>query len=329
MPCPRLPRHVAINPMPAPLLVRLPNHLGDACMCLPALDLLAQRGYAITLAGKRWAASLFAGYDWPVVPLAGWRDGLRALHDVRRRQPELQALLFTNSFGSALQCRLAGLPVNGFATEGRGLLLRKAVAVPAAWHGDMHTVTYYQALAARFAGASDVSPAARLDLRIPPQAKVAAKAMLSAAGVGDRYVVICPAAVGRHRGQIKAWSGFGRLADDLRSRGVTVVAFPGPGEIDAVRAAVPGTAVMPETDVSVFAATLAGSQLVVANDSGAGHVAAAVNAPLVSVFGVTEPAKTRPWGPNAKLLGDERGWPRYEAVLATVLATLGAEAASG
>lgn len=327
MPCPRLPRPVAINPMPAPLLVRLPNHLGDACMCLPALDLLAQRGYAITLAGKRWAASLFAGYDWPVVALAGWRDSVRALHDARRRQPELQALLFTNSFGSALQCRLAGLRVCGYATDGRGLLLRNAVQVPAAWHGDMHTVAYYQALAARFAGASDVSPAARLDLRITPQAQAAANSMLSAAGVSDRYVVVCPAAVGRHHGQVKAWSGFGRLADDLRGRGVTVVAFPGPGETAAVRAAVPGTTVLPETDVGVFAATLAGGRLVVANDSGAGHVAAAVNAPLVSVFGVTEPAKTRPWGPSARLLGDERGWPPYDAVLAMVLDALGGVAA--
>jgi heptosyltransferase-2 len=312
--------------MPAPILVRLPNHLGDACMCLPALDLLAQRDYAITLAGKRWVASLFAGYDWPVVPLAGWREGLRALHDARRRQPQLQALLFTNSFGSALQCRLAGMPVSGYPTDGRRLLLRHAVPVPAAWHGDMHTVVYYHAMAAHFAGVSDVAPAARLDLRLPPQAQTAAKAMLSAAGVHDRYVVVCPAAVGRHRGQVKAWSGFGRLTDELHSRGVTVVAFPGPGETAAVRAAVPGTPVLPETDVGVFAATLAGSRLVVANDSGAGHVAAAVNVPLVSVFGVTEPWKTRPWGPQARFVGSERGWPGYDEVLATVLDALGADA---
>lgn len=322
MPCPRLPRPVAINPMPAPLLVRLPNHLGDACMCLPALDLLAQCGYAITLAGKRWAASLFAGYDWPVVSLAGWREGLRALREARRLQPGVQALVFTNSLGSALQCRLAGLPVSGYATDGRRLLLRHAIPLPAAWHGDMHTVAYYHALAGRFVGAHEQAPPARLALRIPAQATADARRMLAAAGVDDRYVVLCPAAVGRHYGHVKAWSGFGRLADDLRSRGITVTAFPGPGETDAVQAAVPGTIVLPETDVAVFAATLAGSRLVVANDSGAGHVAAAVDAPLVSVFGVTEPSKTRPWGTRARLVGDERGWPSYDDVLAEVLATL-------
>jgi heptosyltransferase-2 len=312
--------------MPAPLLVRLPNHLGDACMCLPALDLLAQRGYAITLSGTRWAASLFAGHAWPVVALTDWQDSVHSLREARRLLPGLQALLFTNSLGSALQCWLAGLPVSGYATDSRRLLLRHAMPVPAAWNGDMHTVAYYHALAARFAGVPEPTPPARLNLRVPAQATAEARRMLAAAGVDDRYVVLCPAAVGRHHGRIKAWSGFGRLADDLRSRGITVTAFPGPGETAAVQAAVPGTIVLPETSVAVFSATLAGSRLVVANDSGAGHVAAAVNAPLVSVFGVTEPSKTRPWGPSAGLIGDQRGWPRYEAVLASVLCALGGDA---
>jgi heptosyltransferase-2 len=135
---------------------------------------------------------------------------------------------------------------------------------------------------------------------------------------GD-YVVLCPAAIGLHRGRVKAWSGYGRLASDLRERGLTVLASPGPGETTAVQAAVPGTIVLPELGVDVFAALLAGARLVVANDSGAGHVAAAVNAPLLSVIGVTEPQKTRPWGPRATLVGSERGWPDYADVLGAAL----------
>lgn len=318
------PAHRRLDRMSAPLLVHLPNHLGDACMCLPALDLLARDGHAITLAGKRWIASLFGAYKWPVVPLNGWRETVSALRAARRRQPDLQALLFTNSFGSALRCQLASLPASGYATDGRRLLLRHAIPVPAAWRGDMHAVAYYFTLAARFVGAPDQAPPPRLDLRVPAQAIADARRMLAAAGVSDPYVVICPAAVGRHHGQVKAWSGFGRLADDLRRGGVTVVAFPGPGETATVRDAAPGAILMPESSVAVFAATLANSRLVIANDSGAGHLAAAVDAPLVSVFGVTEPAKTRPWGPRARLVGSERGWPDYRAVLAVVLATLDA-----
>jgi heptosyltransferase-2 len=124
--------------MTAPILVRLPNHLGDACMCLPALDLLAQRGHAITLLGKRWAGNLFGACGWPLIATGGLRETAAALRDVRRSQPAMEALLFTNSFGSALQCRLAGLPASGYGTDGRGWLLRKNIAVPAAWHGDTH-----------------------------------------------------------------------------------------------------------------------------------------------------------------------------------------------
>lgn len=308
--------------MTAPILVRLPNHLGDACMCLPALDLLAQRGHAITLLGRPWAGSLFGACGWPLIATGGLRETANAMRDVRRSQPAMEALLFTNSFGSALLCRLAGLPASGYGTDGRGWLLRKNIAVPAAWHGDMHTVAYYHALAANFTGTPAGEPPARLALRLTAEACDASRRMLADAGASGAFIVLCPAAVGRHRGQVKAWSGFGRLANDLSERGYAVLAFPGPGETAAVRAAVPGTVVLPETDVATFAATLAASRLVVANDSGAGHVAAAVDAPLLSVFGVTEPWKTRPWGPQARFVGSERGWPTYDAVLAATLAAL-------
>jgi len=145
---------------------------------------------------------------------------------------------------------------------------------------------------------------------------------LDAASVGAAYVVLCPVAVGLHRGQVKAWDGFGRLCDDLRAQGHAVVACPAPGERAAVAAVLNGAAILPSTDVGTFAALLAASQLVIANDSGPGHVAAAVGARLVSVFGVTEPTRTRPWGPAVTLVGSERGWPRYEEVTAAVAAAL-------
>lgn len=309
--------------MPAPILVRLPNHLGDACMCLPALDLLARSGHALTLMGKGWAGSLFGAHDWPVIAAGNLPDSVAALRAARRQEPALEALLFTNSLHSALQCRLAGLPVSGYDTNGRRLLLTRALPIPAAWRGDMHVVAYYFTLAAQFAGVPAGAPPERLALRLTAASRMAASRMLAAAGVPRDFIVLCPGAVGRHHGKVKAWSGFGRLAADLRARGHAVAAFPGPGETAAVRAAVPGTVVLPETDVATFAATLAASRLVVANDSGAGHVGAAVDAPLVSVFGVTEPWKTRPWGPGTRCVGSERGWPPYEEVLAAALAALG------
>jgi len=90
------------------LFVRLPNHLGDACMTLPALDLLAARGFALTLVGRGWARSLFEAYPWPVLTPSG---GLLARSGALRRaqhgaDARARGLLFTNSFGTALEFRL-------------------------------------------------------------------------------------------------------------------------------------------------------------------------------------------------------------------------------
>jgi heptosyltransferase-2 len=76
--------------------------------------------------------------------------------------------------------------------------------------------------------------------------------------------------------------------------------------------------VLPETDVATFAALLAASRLVVANDSGAAHVAAAVGAPLITLFGVTDARRTGPWSSTAVRLGGADGWPSFDDVAAAV-----------
>ena len=294
-----------------PLIVRLPNHLGDACMALPALELLADRGFALTLAGRAWAKDLFSAYPWTVVSFASSR--IQAL----RATGIDQGLLLTNSFGSALEFRLAGISSIGYARDGRSWLLGKAVAANAT----MHMVEYYYELASALAGTSSDVP---LDLRLrtgePAQKR--ARDLLATHGVGAPYVVLCPVAIGFHRGKMKAWDGFKRLNGELLAAGRQVVAMPGPSETATVRNALPGAIVLPESDVGTFAAVLAGACLVVANDSGAGHLAAAVGARLISVFGVTEPEKTRPWSTRATLIGSGDGWPPYADVRSAVDAAL-------
>lgn len=309
----------------SPLFVRLPNHLGDACMSVPALDLLAAHGCALTLVGRGWARDLFAAYPWPVLALAGnWAARAATLRAATRAAgPDARALLLTNSFSSALDFRLARRPAAGYATDGRRWLLRPAIEVPARWAGGMHMVEYYCALAATWLG-TNAQPPARLDLKVHGAAQERARAMLQAAGVTGDYVVLCPVAIGLHRGRVKAWDGFGRLCDELRAQGRNVVACPGPGEHEAVTAVLRTATILPSADVGTFAALLAASRLVVANDSGPGHVAAAVGARLVSVFGVTEPVRTRPWGPEVTLVGSDRGWPPYEQVAAAAAAVLAA-----
>jgi len=292
-------------------------------MCLPALDLLAGAGYPLELVGKPWATALFEAYGWPVVaPRGSWIERIDALRVARIAQRAEQAIVFTNSIGSALEFRLAGFACAGYATEARRWLLARAIAVPEAWSRDMHTVEYYFELARRFANV-DARVPERLSLRLTPAAQARARALLAAAGVDGPYTVLCPAAVGIHRGRPKAWTGYPQLCAELIAHGVRVVACPGPGEREVVAAALPGGTILPETDVATFAALLSGARLVVANDSGPSHVAAAVGAPLVAIFGVTEPARTRPWTPDAELVGGPNGWPRFDAVWERVGARLG------
>jgi len=303
---------------PAALLIRLPNHLGDTLMCLPALDRLAQAGYRLDLLGKPWAAALLAAHGWRVHTAANdlhrsfkqWR-ALRAATGAER------ALLLTHSFGTAVAARLAQLVVIGYATAGRSPWLDFPVAVPARWRGDMHTVEYYDALVAAVLG---VGPrqAPPLSLRIEPRATQAARALLAGARVEAPYVVLCPGATGRHRGREKTWGGFAPLTAWLLARGQRVVALPGPGEQASFEQALPGATILPQTDVAAFGALLAASRLVVANDSGPSHLAAAVGARLITLFGVTEVEKTRPWSDRATVLGSGAGWPSFDAVVAAV-----------
>lgn len=301
------------------LIVRLPNHLGDACMTLPALQLLAARGYRLMLAGKPWAADLFAAYPWAIVPLPA--DRQRRIAALRAHCPRgAAALLLTNSFGSALDFSLAGLRASGYATDLRRLLLDRAFPRPARWRAEppMHMVEYYYALAGLFTDGEAGAPPPDLALRLPAEKLEHARRLLDEASVAAGFVMLCPVAVGRHRGKVKAWPGFGALCRALRDAGSTVVACPGPGETEAVRAAIPGAVVLPETDVGTFAALLAASRLVVANDSGAAHVAAAVGARLITLFGVTDARRTGPWSTAAIGLGSADGWPTREDVAAAV-----------
>ena len=294
-----------------PLIVRLPNHLGDACMALPALELLAEHGFALTLAGRSWARDLFSVYPWTFVSFASSRiQALRALGIDK-------GLLLTNSFSTALEFRLAGISSTGYARNARSWLLGKAIEV----NVSHHMVEYYYKLASVLAGTSSDAPR-DMRLHVGEPAQKRAHDLLATHGVDAPYIVLCPVAVGFHRGRMKAWDGFKRLNGELLAAGRKVVAMPGPTETATVRNALPGAIVLPESDVSTFGAVLAGSCLVVANDSGPGHLAAAVGARLISVFGVTEPERTRPWSTRATLIGSGNGWPSYAEVRSAIDATL-------
>jgi heptosyltransferase-2 len=62
--------------------------------------------------------------------------------------------------------------------------------------------------------------------------------------------------------------------------------------------------------------------LVVSNDTGPGHIAAAVGAPLLSVLGPTDPSRWGAVGPGVHIVQQTAGWPTVEAVATRAQALL-------
>jgi heptosyltransferase II len=305
------------------LPMRLPNHVGDACMALPAIRLMAAAGFTPLLVGRPWAETLFAGFGWPTLSL---RSSLAA--DARRLRDRiggarLPALVFPNSFSSALLFRLARLRAAGASVNGRRWLLD--VAVKRATQG--HEVERFYAVAVAALQAWDrplaaASPPAELGLVLHSDDAARADAILRQHAVPARFALLAPIATGLHRGQVKHWSHFEPLARELAARGIPSIAVPTAQEAAATAAAVPSARLLPPVPLGTLAAIAQRAALVVANDSGVSHIAAAVGAPQVTLIGVTDAARTGPWSPRAVCAGSLGRWPTLDEALSAVDAAL-------
>ena len=302
-----------------PIIVRLPNWVGDVVMALPALSHLAQSGFTPLLVGRAWAQPLLAAYGWEIHPRAATlRARVAQLNELHRRAVQrddhfgrrLNTLLLTNSFSSALESRLARLRTVGYRQDGRGLLLSAAVAQP---REPVHESTRFWRLAAALTG-SDTPQPAQLRLQVAPLAQQAADALLAQRSLGGDFACIVPFATGTMRGQNKAWPEFPAFARWLRQK-LPLVVVPGPGEVDTARRAYAEATCFEGVDLGVYAGILKRARLVVSNDTGPGHIASAVGVPLISVLGPTDAARYRPWGSHVSVI-QQHPWPTLEQVSA-------------
>lgn len=362
-----------------PLIVRLPNWIGDVVMSLPTLWHLHNRGYALQLVGKGWAGALLAGCGWPVHKLpGGLRERVRLLRGLAKAaradddgfDKRLNMLLLTNSLSSALEARLAGLKSAGYRQDGRGWLLAHAHPQP---DGVIHESQRFLALAGVLApgGVPPMHELPQPHLPVGDGAREAARRLLqqhgllalpvpgpdagnastagaegaasAASGVSSAvsgvsaasadaggtggalaaarvrpYVCLVPFATGTLKGVSKAWPGFQMLSRELAQQQVPVVMAPGPGvERQQAHLGFPGAIVLEDVGLDVYAALLADSALVVANDTGPGHMAGAVGARLLSVLGPTDVRRYGALGPRVQWL-QRSPWPEAGQVLVQV-----------
>lgn len=319
-----------------PLIVRLRNWVGDVTLSVPALQRLSDAGYDLQLIGKGWAKNLLAGHGWPVhslpVPFGARVQLLRELRAAAGPAPRgrrtVDALCLPDSFSSALEFRAAGLRALGHAHEGRSLLLAQRLPLP---HG-LHALQVYWQLADALLGESAPLPTT-VGLRINDAQRAAAQALREAHGLARDCIVICPFAGGTWSQQDKTWPDFADYAaHGLPRHGRQVVVCPGPGEEAIAQTHFASAKLLPGVPLGTYAALLQDAALMIANDTGPGHIAAAVGTPLVSVLGPSDPVLWRAWGPNVELVqrtterapasGSASIWPDAQAVDHAVSAAL-------
>jgi heptosyltransferase-2 len=310
---------------PARVVLRAPNWLGDVVMAAPAF----------TAVRAAWPeARLDVAVPAPFVPMVEMIDGVdggvplggkgvRGLAAQRADAARLRegrydvAILFTNSFGSAWVVTQAGIAERwGYRRDMRGPLLTRAIRPRAATRTSPHHADYYAALVHAL---GMPRPELAVRLSIPEDVRTSAEVVLRDAG-WDGQAPLLGCAPGAAYGTAKQWppSSVARVvARWIAARDGAVVLVGAGADQPAVdevvreaRALMPAASVgrlidlTARTSLAQLAAVLARCRRVVANDSGAMHLAAAVGTHVVTVFGATDERATSPLGPHTILSTD-------------------------
>lgn len=303
-------------PIISAIYLRLPNWIGDVCMSLPSLRTVINTDIPVTVCARPWARDLLAGFGHvDFVDMKGrWHEDRAAVSNHRKQARHLHArgLLLPDSLSSAMVFKFAGVPSAGYRDDGRSLILRWPMDKPAT---PMHAVRSWhnvtaQALRRWNLPVHPAEPGPELGLKPTRKQHDDALATLAAAGLQPGgFILIAPTATGLHHGKVKVWPHFDTLTRALQSRGHAVAMCPPPAEVEEARRNAPSAICLPALGLGAFATLTRLASLVVCNDSGVSHLAAASNATQLTLFGVTQKERTGPWSDRATCLGSAHQWP--------------------
>ena len=279
------------------LLVVMPSWIGDIVMATPALAALADArpDIAIRATVRPGLAPVLQGVPWlEDLEIASLRGPLGPLGDARRlarRRPDA-VLLLPNSLRSGLFAKLLGSPRRiGYSVQGRGWLLTDPVppAGSASGVGPSTTLEDYCGLVEAAFGIRIGNRAP--ELHTTEDQEQEADRLLE--GIEGPLIILNP---GANRAD-KRWSAanFAELADRLRARHPhTVVVNGAPGESavleEICRKSAPGVVNLSSRGSSLGAlmAVVRRADLLITNDTGPRHLAAALGTPAVVLFGPTD-----------------------------------------
>jgi heptosyltransferase-2 len=301
------------------ILIRSTNWLGDALLTTPAVHSI-KKNYPdaeLTVLARPGVAPLFEADTGIRRVIRYEREGRhggaggrwRLARELRREGFD-GVVHFPHSFEAAWISFLAGIPVRiGYATEGRGMLLTLRRPLPRDFTR-RHQVRTFAGLLSLLGIEADPDP-----VRDPLRLTVAAAwdrqaaARLASLGIaeGERLVGLAPGAM---YGTAKCWplTSFSALAARLQREWQARVLFLGTAG-DALALGGPG-GLAPGSGIDLRGQTSLGEalalirrcRLLVVNDSGLMHAAAALHTPLVALFGSTSPERTGPWGGTSRVI---------------------------
>ncbi len=309
------------------MLIHSPNWLGDVVMALPAFRAWRDRhaDEPVHILAKRRVAAIwgFVRDVDSVIVLEEGRDGARAAREAIRAARCDKAILLPQSFRSAWIVWRAGVgEIRGTAGQFRSFMVSDTVSLDGL--EDAHQQIEY----ARILGVEE----AELP---PPCAAIDISRLPFPADASDTLVILPGAA----RGGSKRWpsANFAEVAVKALESGVAgrVAVCGTPGEAvecaavaDGVSKRFPDAVVnlCGKTGLPELAGLLARCRAVCCNDSGGMHLATAVGAPVVAVFGLTDPGKTGPLGRSAVVAAEgvkvSRSIPRESEAATRALASV-------
>ncbi|HWF62327.1 MAG TPA: lipopolysaccharide heptosyltransferase II [Nitrospira sp.] len=307
--------------VPRKILVRAPNWIGDAVMCEPAVRGLRSLfpEAELTMLAKPPIADLFIAHPGlnsvVVYDDKGAHAGMSgkwSLAGMLRRHRFDLAVLFQNAFEAAFLTWLAGIPRRyGYATDGRVLFLTEPVAVP---NGPVpvHQVEYYWNLLRPLGMAGRATLPALL---VSADEGRMVDVRLASAGIdsSDLMIGINP---GSTYGSAKRWLSdrFAEVAKRLVRRleqaenaRIAVIILGAKGEEslgEDIAAQLSGRSVVLSgaTTIRELMAVVKRCRLLITNDTGPMHIAAAFGVPVVAVFGPTDWRTTAPYGQERSMV---------------------------
>ncbi len=295
------------------IVVRTPNWLGDCIMALPVFRELRVKfpdAEIVAACRKNVADCFIASKNINRVILAPGKkvkitEYFESIKKLRAEKFDI-GILTTNSFGTALWFALGGVKRRiGFAKDGRKFLLTDSF-IPKARILAAHQGEYYlHVLQALDIEAEIGFP----ELEVPESGKSEAQDALVELGLQDKkYAVIAPLSA---YGGVKDWGNdkysevANRVVDELdidvliTGTNSQVKAIQGISEVSDRVYNMAG-----KVSLAGFMAILERATLYIGGDSGGAHTAAALGVPTVTIFGITEPSRTKAIGKSVAIVGE-------------------------